>query len=345
MATTRLTDVFLPEIYGTYGDLPDATLMAILNSGMLRTGADLNAFAEGPSQVFTIPYWNDLDRTKEPNASTDDPDDIAVPDKITSSLWFARKAELNNSWSTMDLTRELALSDPLPAIRRKTSAWWNYQKQRRLLAIALGVMNESILNHGGDMVVDISAADATAPASVTDANKFNHDAWLDAVFGMGDRYDSVVAVAAHSQTYKNMRKQGLVNEEQLGDARLKYGTYDGKVIIVDDSMPVFTTTGGAKEYVTIAFAGGAIGYGEGTPTVAEEVERDGQRGNGGGMEWLIERKTWLMHPAGYSWNETASGAVAMAEGQPMVANLQDGKRWTRVVDRKLVPMAFLRHNN
>ena len=52
--------------------------------------------------------------------------------------------------------------------------------------------------------------------------------------------------------------------------------------------------------------------------------------------YIGERKTWLIHPFGHQVNGTPT-----AEGGFTNAELALNTRYTRVVDRKSVPVAFL----
>ena len=58
------------------------------------------------------------------------------------------------------------------------------------------------------------------------------------------------------------------------------------------------TTNGVK-YTSVIFGAGALGYGEGSAMIPVEIEREALAGNGSGIETIIERKTWLIHPFGY----------------------------------------------
>jgi hypothetical protein len=112
-------------------------------------------------------------------------------------------------------------------------------------------------------------------------------------------------------------------------------TYMGMRVVVDDGLaPVAGTTSGFK-YLSVIFGAGAIGYGEGSPEVPVEIERTALAGNGGGVEVLVERNTWLTHPFGYSIQGTpAAQSFTLAE-------MAAANRFTRVIDRKQIPLAFL----
>ena len=86
------------------------------------------------------------------------------------------------------------------------------------------------------------------------------------------------------------------------------------------------------------FGEGAFGYGVGSPMVPVEVEREAAQGNGGGIETLWVRNTWLLHPFGFQQTGTPAGeSFTMAE-------LRAATSWSRVVERKNVPIAFLSTN-
>jgi hypothetical protein len=83
------------------------------------------------------------------------------------------------------------------------------------------------------------------------------------------------------------------------------------------------------------FGGGAFGFGSATPPNPVAVSRVEEAALGGGMETLWERKTWVMHPFGYQYVSTPAAV------SPSIAELSAAASWTRVIDRKLVPMAFI----
>ena len=126
------------------------------------------------------------------------------------------------------------------------------------------------------------------------------------------------------------------------DNNTEFATYQGYRVIVDDSMTV-VGTGPSRKFISIIFGNGAIGYGEGSPSNPLEYEREASRGNGGGVETLWTRKTWLLHPFGYSF----TSAVITGNGTETIArsaswqDLANASNWNRVVERKHVPIAFL----
>jgi len=76
------------------------------------------------------------------------------------------------------------------------------------------------------------------------------------------------------------------------------------------------------------------------PRIADgtEIESKPAAGNGGGQQVLHSRVNLAIHPAGFSWVE---GSVA--GDSPTIAELKAAANWDRVVERKAVPIAFLKH--
>ena len=333
MAVTRLTDVIIPDVYATYGSENTPEKTAFFESGVVLRNAVLDAKANSGGTTIDLPFWKDLDSSIEPNGSTDDPAVTATPQNIKATEQIARVSYLNQGWSTADLVGEIAGSSPMERIRQRTSTYWQRQWQRRILAAAVGVAADNAANDAGDMTISI-AAEATG--SQTDATRYNRSAFIEAAFTFGDSFDAVQAIAVHSVVYKAMVKAEDVDYIPDSQGNLTIPTYFGKRVIVDDGMPVTAGTTSGFKYTSILFGPGAFGYGEGTPEVPVEVARSADKGNGGGVETLWERKTWILHPAGYKF------LSATVTGQsPTLANLKLAANWDRVATRKLVPLAFV----
>jgi hypothetical protein len=338
--TTRLSDVIVPTVYLSYDTVENIELTALYDSGIIVRSSLLDTLANSGGTTIHIPFWKDLDQTIEPNGSTDDPDVLAAAQKIPAGEMSARTAQLNQAWSAADLVSELAGSDPMKRIRARVDTYWNRQWQRRLIATALGIRNENTATGSGgsvnDMVYDASIADGV---NATDSNLFSRGAFTAAVFTLGDQWGRVGAIAVHSMVMKRMVDNDDIQFIQPSKDAIEVPIYMGKRVIVDDSMPVEAGGTSGFVYTSIIFGGGAFGYGEGSPRVPVEVWRQPQAGNGGGVEQLWTRKTWLIHPFGYKWLD------AVVTGQsPTLANLRNAANWQRQIARKNIPLAFIKTN-
>lgn len=336
MAQVRLSDVIIPEVYESYGEVNSPELTAFLSSGIVAVSPNLSEHAAGPSKSGHVPYWLDLDQTIEPNYRNDDPSDTSTPNKIGTDELAYRKSYMHQSWSNMTLVNELLGKEPMKQIKSRTSTYWLRRLQRRIIAIARGVLADNIANDAGDMVINISTEDGV---NATEANRFNSDAFINAAFTMGDAAGRFVGIAMHSMVVAQLAKQDDILTEKDSQGNILVRTYKGLIVIMDDSLPVIAGTTSGYRFVSVLFGAGFIGLGVGAPDVPFELERSADKGNGAGMDTIHERKTWLLHPAGYDWIEAGGGALA--EFSPTDADLALAAKWDRKYDRKQVPVAFL----
>lgn len=336
MARTTLADVWIPEVFGSYQTEDPLRQSALYTSGIIANNPILDEMADNGGYITTLPFWQPIDASLEPNYSNDVYTDIAEPQKITAETQIARIADLNEGWSSADLVASLAGRDPLQAVAAQVDGYWMEQAQRRLIASSIGVYNDNVANDGGDMVLDISSADNT----VTEDNLMSGSAMISASLTMGDKMGRLTAIAVHSITYGQMLKNDLIEFIPDSQGKLTIPTYMGKTVIVDDGMPIVGGDGTteAYKYLSILFGAGAFGYGSGTPKVPFEMEREAARGNGGGFETLWVRKRWVMHPMGFQFTSSQITGPGLS---PTWADLRLEGNWDRVVARKNVPLAFL----
>ncbi|EMB9411598.1 hypothetical protein U9V99_004277 [Salmonella enterica subsp. enterica serovar Montevideo] len=314
---------------------------AFFESGILTPTPYAAEIARGSSNLANIPFWKAIDTSIEPNYSNDVYQDIATPRNAQTGEMMARVAYLNEGFGQADLTVELTSQNPLQSVANRLDNFWQRQAQRRLIATALGLYNDNVAatdeyHTQNDMVVDVSATLGFDAGAFIDATQTMGDAL------MGSTGEVLGAIAMHSFVYGQARKANLIDFIRDADNNTMFATYQGYRVVVDDSMTV-VGTGTDRKFISIIFGNGAIGYGEGTPTNPLEYEREASRGNGGGVETLWTRKTWLLHPLGYSF----TSAVITGNGSETIArsaswqDLANATNWNRVVERKHVPIAFL----
>jgi len=66
-----------------------------------------------------------------------------------------------------------------------------------------------------------------------------------------------------------------------------------------------TTTDGSNPqptYDTVCFAPGAFQFGIGSPRVPVETNREPLTGNGGGEEYIVSRREFVLHPVGFTFD-------------------------------------------
>lgn len=334
MATVRLSDIVEPRVFLDYMSANTMEKTAYWAGGVIANSPLLNAKANSGGRIVDVPFWKDL-ANDEPNISNDDPSVLAVPKKIATGDQVARIAYLNQSWSAADLASEIAGSNAMQRIAARVDAYWMRAYQKRLLAITEGLLADNIADNSGDMVFDASRKTAGAAAAT---NGFTRSNFTAAAFTLGDAFENTGAIAMHSVVYKRAVDNDDIDFIVDSAGTMNIPTFLGRRIIVDDSMPVvLNATSGLLEYTTVLYGAGAIGYGEGSPDVPVEVEREALQGNGAGVEILVNRKTALLHPYGYQFTSSSVAGVS-----PTIAELKLAANWTRVYDeRKQVPISFL----
>jgi hypothetical protein len=334
MALTQLTDVIIPAVYESYTAVNSQEKSAFFESGVFTRNAMLDQKANTGGRTINVPFWKDLDSSVAPNLS-DDTTNAATPQKVIAGEQIARLAYLNQGYSSADLAGEIAGSDPMQQVRNRFGTYWMRQWQRRLIASANGILADNVAANSGDMLVKV-AAEATG--SVTASTRFNRDAFTEAAYTMGDMASELQAIAVHSQIMAQMVKNDDIVYLQDSQGQLTIPTYMGLRVIVDDGMTVRAGSTSGFVYTSVLFGAGAFGYGEGSAKMPVELDREAAKGNGGGIETLWERKTWLLHPFGFQATGTPAG------NSFTLAELALATSWARVVERKNVPMAFLQTN-
>lgn len=333
MATTRLSDIIDVIVYQDLPAVNSPEKTAFFDSGIVLRNAVLDSLATAAGKTAELPFWNDIDPTVGPNLSSDDPAVFAAAAKVTQGEQLSRKAFLNKGLSATDLATELAMGPrAMEHIRARMDTYWMRQWQRRLIASSNGVLADNIAANSGDMVKNIASESIAGQSATT---KFNRDAFTDAVYTMGDAADKLRAIAVHSRIMAQMVKNDDIVYIPDSMGQLTIPTYMGLRVIVDDGLTVTAGTTDGFKYTSVIFGEGAFGYGEGTPIVPVEVQRDESAGNGAGVETLWTRKTWILHPFGFK-NTGTPAATSFS-----LTELAAATTWERVVDRKNVPMAFL----
>lgn len=331
MAVVQLSDIYEPLVFNESVDEAAAELNVFLRSGVMVPSEVLSSMASVGGRIGELPFHAPL-TAGEPDYASDDPTEFATPDKITTKKQIYRLASMHKSWSTMNLSRELALMDPLGAITTKIGGWWSTALQNRVLASARGILADNIANDSSDMVVDISNDSANA---VADAERISAEAVLNAKQTMGDHAGALTTIAMHSTLYTRLQLQNLIDYIPTARAEVRIPTYLDYMVVVDDGMPVITGVNRLK-FITMLFAGGAFDNGSGRLTIPSEIERIANAGNGGGQDVIHTRRSEIIHPYGFQFTSSSVAAESAT-----LAELLTAANWDRVVARKKVGMAFL----
>lgn len=322
MAETRISNVIVPEIFVPYVQNKTAELSNFFTSGIVQADPRVELGLRQGGELVNMPYWNDLGGEEE--ALSDQKALTLNP--ITAGQDVAVVQALGKAWGANDLAYALSGDDPMKAIGDLVAGFWARVLDARLIATLKGAMGAATMTGN---VHDISAL--TGTKSVIDKSNF-----ADAAFKLGDAFGNLTGVAVHSATYAKLVKDDLISTERGSDG-VPFQAYQGKRVIVNDNLPVVTTTG---VYTSYLFGEGAFGYAEGTPRMPVETDRNSLSG----YDVLVNRRTIALHLRGVKW--TGAAVISTGDGSsghPTRAELATTTNYTRVYDNKQIRCVAFKH--
>jgi len=334
MATTQISDIIEPKEFAEYALEKTKENSLFFSSGIANFG-EFNTQANSGGRTVDMPFWVDLADT-DSNVDDDDPAVTATPEKASSGDDIAFNHNRNKTIQGADLAAIVAGDDPLTVLANRFVSYWDREYQKIMINSGLGVLADNIANDASDMVKDIAT---DAAGAVTVAEQLTANSMVDAMQTMGDAKNDLAAIAIHSLVHANLQKQGALQDHfDIQTNALLFQTFMGKRVIVTDAMPAVA---GANRvtYTSILFGAGAFGHGEGSPKVPVETDRTVLGGNGGGIETLVNRRNFILHPRGIKW---VGGSVA--KKGPTNAELKLAANFDRVYQRKNIRMAFVKTN-
>lgn len=327
MPGTTLQDVIVPELFEPYVINRTMELSALYQSGIITRNVEFDRLASEAAPIHQMPFFEDL---------TGDSEDIIegkdlTAKKIKSNKDVSTTIRRANMWSATDLSAALAGTDPMAAIGNLVGGYWAREFQKILIQVLSGVFG-SYTDTGTvtpleDHILDISKMSSAA------AQKISASSFVDALQLLGDAQGQLTGVVMHSATKSYLKKQNLIQTERDSNS-VEFDTYQGRRVIVDDGAPV-----DGDIYTTYLFGQGAIAFGNGTPVgfVSTEVDRDKKKGSG--VDYLINRKTFIMHPRGIKWTNVERENVET----PTKAELMSAKNYERVYEPKQIRMVAFKH--
>ncbi len=314
MPDFTLQDIVVPEIFDPYVAQSALDQSALVQSGIIVLNPAFDQLAGQPASIVNMPFFSDL---------TGDSEQVVEGENLTDNPMACKKDRApiirrGKMWSATDLSAAMNGADPVAAVADMVAAFWSRDMQNELLNMLAG----AFLGDGmEDNCYDISEG-AGNSALLTP------EAFIDATQKLGDASESLCAVMMHSAVKAYLKKQDLI-ETVRPSAANPFDTYQGVRVIVDDNCPV---TGGV--YRSYLFGQGAVAFGNGNPLgfVPSELDRDRKKGSG--VDYLISRRTFILHPRGIAF----TGADMENPEGPSRQELANGQNWQRVYAPKHVRM-------
>lgn len=326
MPGTTLQDVIVPELFNPYVVNRTMELSALFQSGIVTNNSEFDKLASQAAPTANMPFFEDLTGESEQVIEGKDLDD----NKITSNKDVSVIIRRAKMWSATDLSAAMAGSDPMMAIANLVSAFWARDNQKELIAILNGIFGK--VSSEDKARLDSNLLDISGMSGA--AAKWSGAAFIDAEQRLGDAKAQLSGICMHSATEAFLKKQNLIDPVQPSND-VSFGTYQGKRVIVDDGCPV--EEGGV--YTTFLFGNGAVALGNGNPVGFTATETDRAKRKGSGVDYLINRKTMILHPRGIAWQ---GAQVEKAEG-PSRAELRLPENWKPVYEPKQIRIVAFKH--
>lgn len=319
MGETTIRDVIVPEFFDKYSIKRTMELSALYNSGIVVNSQKFDELASEAAPTHNMPFFEDLSGRAQ---NMIEGQEVAA-NKITSNKDVSTTIRRFTMHAATNLSAALAGTDPMAAIGDLVAGYWARQMQLELISILKGVFASTSMK---DHVLDISGM--TGKAANIGAESF-----IDALQLLGDAQGQLTGVVMHSATKSYLKKRNLI-DTQRDSTDVEFDTYQGRRVIVDDGCPV-----DGDVYTTYLFGNGAIALGNGSPIghKPSEIARDPKVG--AGIDYLITRRVFILHPRGIAWQNAKRANVESVSPE----ELEDKTNWKRVYEPKDIRMVAFKH--
>ncbi|MEI7939226.1 MAG: coat protein [Verrucomicrobiota bacterium] len=336
MAKTAIADIIIPTDFEKYAIERTAELSAFGQCGIIEGSPVFDELAAGGGRTVEMPFWKDLTATRQ---LLSDSASLTV-NKITADKDTARIHNDAQAWSVNHLAKVISGDDPMQAIVDLVAEYWARTDEGLVVSCLKGIFA------AGTMSGNLLAIHSESAAGQSAATRLTGATFVDATAKLGDRGDRLTAVAMHSATEAALRKLDLIDFIPDSEGKAQIRTFQGRRVVVDDSLPTRAGSTDGTVYTTYVFGPGAFARGaaplDGTPlqggigTEGVELYRDALASDTG----LINRRRYILHPRGVRFTSSS-----VAGDSPTNAELETGANWTRVFEAKNVRIVAVTHNN
>ena len=336
MAKTLVADIIVPTIFEKYAIERTAELSRFGECGIVQSSPEFDDLASGGGQMVNMPFWQDLTATRQILSGAGS----LTVNKITGSADIARIQNDAQVWSVNVLAKLLAGDDPMRAIGDFVAAYWARTDEGLIVSSLKGMFGAA------SMAGNLLAIHSESIAAQSATTRLNGSTFVDACAKLGDAADRLTAVAMHSATEAALRKLDLIDfvPDSKGVSMIR--TFQGRRVIVDDSLNTRVGSTDGTVYSTYLFGDGAFARGT--------AKLDGEPLEGGfgtqGVEMarvpldsdslLINRRRYILHPRGVKFT-----SVSVAGDTPTNTELETQTNWVRVWEAKNVRIVCVTHNN
>lgn len=313
--------------FGAYIDsLPNLKKSELVKSNVLKPNAEMRrAFcSQGGTGYAILPMYG---RIEGEALNYDGKTDI----EPQATKTFERGVVVvgrANAWLEDDFSEDITGGVGFMSnVAKQVKEYFDDVDQKTLLSILKGIFkmtggknDEFVKNH----TYDISEEPENNKVDVTTLNTAIQQA-------CGDNKTKFSVVIMHSVVATNLENLNLLNYLKYTDINgiqrdLGLATLNGKIVLIDDSMPVEDSLDDdSKLYTTYILGKGAIDFEDIGAKVPYEINRDPK--TNGGQDTLYARTRKCFAPFGISYTKQSQVSLS-----PTNAELENGSNWSLVQD-------------
>lgn len=315
---------FNPEAFGSYIDtIPQPNRNELIKSRVLVPSETIKNLLSSQTGSFyaSMPIYG---RIGGDALNYDGNTDITATsmDTFEQSIIAVGRAK---AWTERDFSFEITAGvDFMSEVAKQVAYYWDDVNTGLVMSVIKGIFSmtgEKNLEFVNGHTLDITSE--AAEASKVGATTLNTAIQQ----ACGDKRAKFSLAFMHSAVATNLENLKLLQYLKYTDAQgierpLPMASWNGRLVIVDDGMPVDTDDSGAI-YTTYIFGDGAIEYADLGVKVPHEMDRDPAKN--GGQDTLYTRERLCFAPKGVSFTKTSVASLS-----PTNAELENGANWTLV---------------
>jgi hypothetical protein len=328
---------FNPQAFGAYVErIPQLKKNELVRSKALKSNSEIrNAFSSQTGTAYAIlPMYGLLggdalnyDGTTDITATTSDTYERGVVVVGRAKAW------LENDFAE-DITAGGGFMDNVAA---QVAEYFDGVDQDILLSILDGIFNmkgkeniEFVNNHTYNIteIGDGTVEPATLNKAIQQAG--------------GDNKNNFTIAIMHSEVATQLENLNLLDYLKQTDKNgiqreLTLATWNGRAVLIDDSMPYTEGEDGVTQYTTYILGTGAFDYENIGAKVPYEIARNPV--TNGGQDTLYVRQRKVYAPYGISYTKTNQKSLS-----PTNAELADGENWSLVNNGESEP-TYINHKS
>lgn len=324
--------LFNGEVFQKYVDrVPNVHLNALINSGALVGRPELaGAMADQVGgNYLTTPLKGLISGTIPLNYDGVTNITSANTQTFSHSRVVVGRAA---AWTEKDFSYDITGGvDFMQNVAEQVAGYWDEIDQATLVSILNGVF--AMTDDAGAEFAEEHTHDVTGITNSEGVLGYMDATTLNTGMqkAMGDHKQKFSLTLMHSAVATHLENLKVLVYLKYNDANgierdLNIGTLNGRMVLVDDDMPVITVgsgTSAVKKYVTYVFGQGAIEYTNCGAKVPAEMARDAA--TNGGQDTLYSRQRKCFAPYGISFTKRQMSTLS-----PTDEELANGANWELV---------------